>query len=166
MNLGCPPFLKLGLSVLLCCVVFLAFCSYLLFTIMNGRILSADFYAGRCPSSARTKASMTSLVVDPALPGSVAELFGSVEAPPEDVALVAKKIMPPAYLQAAARASARPPPDLGASLKATTRHFSSWKPGCYGGCIPCMPIFLSADIIINTHPTPDTNAARRCRWRA
>ena len=83
----------------LVCIAFLAFFAYLFFNLVDGHILSSDFYAETLVENDAYVRLYDEVLVDPALQDEAKELLGSLEVPQEEMALVAKRIMPPEYLQ-------------------------------------------------------------------
>ena len=98
--MGCPLLMFRPLaSMVLGLVAFLAFFAYLFFNLVDGHVLSTDFYAEALSENEVYARLYDEVLVDPALEDEAKELLGNVDVPQEDVAAVAKRIMPPAYLQ-------------------------------------------------------------------
>ena len=98
--MGCPLLMFRPLaSMVLGLVAFLAFFAYLFFNLVDGHVLSTDFYAEALYENEVYARLYDEVLVDPALEDEAKELLGNVDVPQEDVAAVAKRIMPPAYLQ-------------------------------------------------------------------
>ncbi len=98
--MGCPLlFFRPLLSLVFGLIAFLAFFAYLLFNLVDGHVLSADFYAEALAENEVYVRLYDEVLVDPVLEDETKELLGNIDVPPEDVADVAKRIMPPAYLQ-------------------------------------------------------------------
>ena len=98
--MGCPLLMFRPLaSTVLGLVAFLAFFAYLFFNLVDGHVLSTDFYAEALSENEVYARLYDEVLVDPALEDEAKELLGNVDVPQEDVAAVAKRIMPPAYLQ-------------------------------------------------------------------
>ncbi len=90
------PFLSLVLGA----VAFLAFFFYLLSSLVDGHLLSPDFYAQALAEQDAYSRLYDEVLVDPELEDPIQQALGDVDVPQEDVADVARRIMPPAYLQA------------------------------------------------------------------
>ena len=98
--MGCPLLMFRPLaSMVLGLLAFLAFFAYLFFNLVDGHVLSTDFYAEALSENEVYARLYDEVLVDPALEDEAKELLGNVDVPQEDVAAVAKRIMPPAYLQ-------------------------------------------------------------------
>ena len=99
-DLGCPLLMFRPLSsLILGAVVFLAFFAYLLFNVFDGHFLSADFYAEALEEEEVYLRVYDEVLVDPELEDVREELLGNVDVPLDEVSEVAKRIMPPEYLQ-------------------------------------------------------------------
>ena len=98
--MGCPLLMFRPLaSMVLGLLAFLAFFAYLFFNLVDGHVLSTDFYAEALSENEVYARLYDEVLVDPALEDEAKELLGSLEVPQEEMALVAKRIMPPEYLQ-------------------------------------------------------------------
>ena len=98
--MGCPLLMFRPLaSLVLGAIAFLAFFAYLFFNLVDGHILSSEFYAEALVENDAYVRLYDEVLVDPALQDEAKELLGSLEVPQEEMALVAKRIMPPEYLQ-------------------------------------------------------------------
>ena len=98
--MGCPLLMFRPLaSMVLGAVVFLAFFVYLLFNVVNGHFLSADFYADALAEEEVYDRVYDEVLVDPEMEDTTRELLGDLDVPQEEVADVAKRIMPPEYLR-------------------------------------------------------------------
>ena len=98
MGLPIPLFRPL-LSLVLGAVFFLAFFAYLLFNIVDGHFLSANFYAAALAEQNVYARLYDEVLVDPALEDESKELLGNLDVPQDEVAGLARNIMPPEYLQ-------------------------------------------------------------------
>ena len=98
--MGCPLlFFRPLASIALGILFFLAFFTYLLFNMMDSHVLSSAYYAEALSENNVYSRLYDEVLVDPALEDEAKELLGNVEVPQEDVAAVARNIMPPLYLQ-------------------------------------------------------------------
>ena len=98
--MGCPLLMFRPLaSMVLGAVAFLAFFVYLLFTVVGGHFLSADFYTEALAEQEVYARVYDEVLVDPEMEDTTKGLLGNVEVPQEEVADVARRIMPPEYLQ-------------------------------------------------------------------
>ena len=98
--MGCPLLMFRPLvSMILGAIAFLAFFAYLFFNLVDGHILSSDFYAEALVENDAYVRLYDEVLADPALEDEAKKLLGNVDVPQEDVAAVAKRIMPLAYLQ-------------------------------------------------------------------
>ena len=98
--MGCPLLMFRPLaSMVLGAVAFLAFFLYLLFNVGDRHFLSADFYAEALAEQDVYTRVYDEVLVDPELEDTTRELLGNVDVPQDEVADLAKRIMPPEYLQ-------------------------------------------------------------------
>lgn len=98
MGLPIPMFRPLA-SLVLGAVFFLAFFAYLLFNLVDGHFLSADFYSQALAEQNVYARLYDEVLVDPALEDESMELLGNVDVPQNEMAGLARNIMPPDYLQ-------------------------------------------------------------------
>ena len=98
--MGCPLlFFRPLASIALGILFFIAFFAYLLFNMIDSHLLSSAYYAEALSENNVYSRLYDEVLVDPALEDEAKELLGNVEVPQEDVAAVARNIMPPLYLQ-------------------------------------------------------------------
>ena len=98
--MGCPLLMFRPLaSMVLGAIAFLAFFAFLLFSVVDGHFLSADFYAEALSEQGVYERVYDEVLVDPELEDTTDELLGNVDVPQDEVADVARRIMPPEYLQ-------------------------------------------------------------------
>ena len=100
MGLLMLPFVRPIISMALGAVVLVAFFFYLVFNAVNGHILSADFYGNALSEERVYDRLYDEVLVDPELEDTSRELLGNLDVPQHEMAGLARRIMPPAYLQA------------------------------------------------------------------
>ena len=92
-------FRPLASLAILGAVFFLAFFAYLLFNLVDGHFLSADFYSEALAEQNVYARLYDEVLVDPALEDESKELLGNLDVPQNEMAGLARNIMPPEYLQ-------------------------------------------------------------------